>query len=156
MHRNRLGFTTFVIAGVMAAGCGSDEDEAEPRSGGDGSEAGQVKTNESERKAKTKTKPKTKGVRATMIECIEGELGFEVAPDDDDPNRLMVENASGKLQAVIRIHNDAGTAQRSTDRALSKGINSVAFGRAELIKHAAGNTDTGIIANCVSVNYNRS
>lgn len=152
MHRNRLAVSTFVIAGLIAAGCGSGDDEAEPRSGGDGSQAGQVKTNESEPQAK----PKTRGVRATMVECIEGELGFEVAPADDDPDRLMVENASGKLQAVIRIHNDAGTAQRSTDRALSKGINSVAFGRAELIKHAAGNTDTGIIANCVSVNYNRS
>lgn len=149
MQPNRLAVTTLIIAGLMAAGCGSDDDEAEPRSGG-GSEAGQVKANES------KPKTKTKSVRATMIECIEDEVGFEVAPDDDDPHRLMVENASDKLQAVIRIHNDARTAQRSTDRALSKGINSVAFGRAELIKHAAGNTETGIIANCVSVNYNPS
>jgi hypothetical protein len=140
----------FVIAGLIATGCGSDDDEAEPRSGGDGSEAAEVKTDESEPKAKKK------GVRATMIDCIEGELGFEVKPDDDDPDRLMVENGSGKLQAVVRIHNDPGTAQRSTDRALAKGINSVSFGRAELIKHAAGNTDTGIIANCISVNYNRS
>lgn len=65
MHRNRPAVTPFVIAGLIAAGCGSD-DEAEPRSGGDGSEAGQVKTNESEPKAKPE-----KGVRATMIECIE-------------------------------------------------------------------------------------
>lgn len=152
MHRNRLAVTTFVVVGLVAAGCGSDDDEAKPRSGGDGSEARQVKTNESAPKAKRKTK----GVRATMIECIEDKLGFDVAPDDDDRNRLMVENASGKLQAVIRIHNDAGTAQRSTDRALSKGINAVAFGRAELIQRAAGSTETGVIANCVSLNYNPS
>lgn len=141
MHRTPVALVVLLLAGLVATGCGSDDPE--PSSDGQ-PEAAQVE----------KPKPKTKSVRQRMVDCIEGELGFDVTPGDD-PDRLSVKNADDKLQAVVVIHPDAGAARKAVGRTLSSGMNAVVFGRAEFIRRAAGDTETGVIANCVALQYNR-
>jgi hypothetical protein len=152
MRRHRPALTALVLATLVATGCGSDDDDSEPKADKQQSEAAQVQTTGSAPKPKPKAK---KGVRAEMVECIEGELGFEVAAGDADPNKLDVDDPKGKLQTVIVIHNDAGAARSAVDKTLAGGKNAVVFGRAELIRHGANDTETGVIANCVAAGYNR-
>ncbi|MFP5363851.1 MAG: hypothetical protein ACLGI5_14095 [Thermoleophilia bacterium] len=141
MHRTPVALVVLVLAGLVAAGCGSDDPEPSSDSS---PEAAQVET----------AKPKTKSVRQQMVDCIENDLGFDVTPGDD-PDRLSVESPDDELQAVIVIHPDAGAARKAVGRTLSSGMNAVVFGRAEFIRRAAGDTESGVIANCVALQYNR-
>ncbi len=143
MHRSRAALAVLVVAGLVATGCGSDD--TEPGSDGQSDAA---------RSGKAKPK-KRKSARAQMVKCIESELGFDVKAGDD-PHRLSVKNPKGKRQAVVIVHPDAAAARRAVMRTLEKeGMNAVAFGRAEFIRHAAGDTEAGVIANCVAIQYNR-
>jgi hypothetical protein len=141
MHRNRVALAVLVTAGFIATGCGSDD--AEPNSGRT-SEAAQAE----------KAKPKPKSARAQMVECIESELGYDVT-SDDDPHNLSVKNPNGKLEAVVIVHPDIGAARRAVAQTLEGGSNAVVFGRAEFIRHAVKDTEAGVIANCVALEYNR-
>lgn len=141
MHRNRVALAVLVTAGLIVTGCGSDE--TEPKSDGQ-PEAAQVEKSES----------KPKGARAQMVECIESELGYEVT-SDDDPDKLSVKSPKDKLAAVIVVHPNAGAARRAVAQTLERGTNAVVFGRAEFIRRAATDTEAGVIANCVAIQYNR-
>lgn len=142
MHLHRVALVLLVIAGFIVTGCGSDDD---PEPGSD---------NPSEAAQAEKAKPKPKSHRAQMVECIERELGFEVT-SDDGPHTLSVKSPNDKLQAVIVIHPDAGAARSAVAKTLEDGTNAVVFGRAEFIQHAAQDTESGVIANCVALEYNR-
>lgn len=140
MPRN-LALALLAIASSIAAGCGSDDSEPSP---GGQSGAREVQ----------KAEPKAKSVRAQMIDCIERELGYDVTTGED-PHKLSIKSSNGKRQAVVVIHPDAAAARKAVARTLSKELNAVVFGRAELILDAARDTEAGIIANCVAGGYNR-
>jgi len=150
MHRSRFALAALLSAGLIATGCGSDDDP-EPNSDGR-PEAAQVEESESE--SKPKPKPK-RSVRSQMVGCIEGELGSDVATDDDDANRLSVNGAGDKALAVIVIHSDVGAARKAVAKTLEGGSNAVTFGRAEFIRRSADDTEAGVIANCLQQAYNR-
>jgi hypothetical protein len=146
MNRNRVAFAALLVSGLIAAGCGSDDDadaDKEPASDGKPAAAEQ----------QSSKPPAKQSHRAKMVQCIKDELGFDVDSDDDT---LSVKNPDGKLQAVIVIHSNAGDARRSVNETLAAkdGYNTVAFGRAQFILRGAGDTEAGTIANCVSIEYN--
>jgi hypothetical protein len=144
MHRSRIALAVLLSAGLIATGCGSD-DEAEPKSAG-GATTTQAKKSES--------KSDTKSVRESMVECIEGELGSDVETDDSDDNRLTVKGSGDKVLAVVVIHSDAGAAKKAVAKTLEGGSNAVVFGRAEFIRRSASDTEAGVIANCLQQAYN--
>jgi hypothetical protein len=144
MHRNRVALAVVVVAGFIATGCGSDDGNPEPNSDSP-PKAGQ---------GENAKPPPSKSARGQMVECIESELGFEVKPDGD-PDKLSVKDPNDKLKAVVVIHPDAGAARKAVAQTLNKGVNAVVFGRAEFIRHAASDTEAGVIANCVAIEYNR-
>lgn len=147
MHRSRIALAVLLSAGLIATGCGSDDD-AEPDSQG-GSNATQAQESDS------KAKPKKKSVRETMVGCIEGELGSDIETDDGDDNRLTVKGSDDKALAVIVIHSDVGAAKKAVAQTLETGTNAVTFGRAEFIRRSADDTEAGVIANCLQQAYNR-
>jgi hypothetical protein len=128
--------------GLVAAGCGSDDD-SEPKS--DGSSAAPAKKAEP---------PSPKSARGKMVDCVESELGFEMKPGDD-PDKLSIKSQDGKLKADVVIHPDVGAARTAVAQTLNRGVNAVTFGRAEFIRRGADDTEAGVIANCVSIQYNR-
>jgi len=143
MHRHRVALTVLVTAGLIVGGCGSDDD-TEPTSDG------QPKAAQGE-----KDKPQPKSARAQMVQCIESELGFEVG-SDAEPDKLSVKGPGDKLKAVIVIHPNAGAARKAVAQTLETGTNAVVFGRAEFIRRGvATDTEAGVIANCIAVEYNR-
>ncbi|HEV2785522.1 MAG TPA: hypothetical protein VGV67_03980 [Solirubrobacteraceae bacterium] len=155
MHRNRLALTVVVIAGLIATGCGSDDTESDS---GKAPEGAQVENEAPKNDEPKNDEPTGKSARAQMTECIEGELGFDVSSDesaDDDAHNLSVKSSDGKLQASVIVHPDVGAARKSTAQTLNKGLNAVPFGRVEFIRRAANDTEAGVIANCVAVEYNR-
>lgn len=142
MHRTRVALAVLASASLIAVGCGSDD--AEPNA-------------ETQPNAAPATngepKPK-KSVRMQMVGCIEDELGYEVTTDDG-PHNLSLKSPDGKLEGVVIVHDDAAAARKAVDRTLGGGRNAVVFGRAEFIRHAADDTEAGVIANCVALAYNR-
>jgi hypothetical protein len=143
MHRNRVALAVLATAGLIAAGCGSDD--TEPKSDSQ-PEAAQVDD---------KAKPKPKSARAQMSDCIEGELGYDVTAADDDPDKLSLKSPNGKLQAVVVVHPDVGAARNAVQQTLEGGRNAVVFGRAEFIRHAVKDAEAGVFVNCVAAEYNR-
>lgn len=149
MHRSRVALAVLLSAGLIATGCGSDDDPEPSSESQGGSNATQAQESGS--------KPKTakKSVRETMVDCIEGELGSDVETDDGDDNRLTVKGSEDKALAVIVIHSDVGAAKKAVGKTLESGTNAVTFGRAEFIRRSAGDTEAGVIANCLQQAYNR-
>ena len=161
-----------LLAAAFAAGCGSDDDSS---SGGDAADktttSAQAATDgtdadaggESEPETDTKSggaKPKPASARAKMLTCLEDDAGFEVTHEGDDEAKATaytVEGDSGgSKKAEIIIHSNqndaAGAARRAGE---DKGLNAVAFGRAEFIRYKATDTEAGQIVNCVAAGYNR-
>ena len=133
-----------VITGLIATGCGSDDDTERNSAGQSG--AAEVEKDD-------KAKPKRKSRRAQMVQCIEDEIGSDVK-SDGGPHNLSVKGADGKRQAIIVIHDDAAAARKGVARTLGTGRNAVTFGRAEFIRYAASDTEAGVIVNCVALQYN--
>jgi hypothetical protein len=143
MHRNRVALAVLVTAGLIAAGCGSDDD-TEPKSDSQPAAA-----------QDEQAKPKPKSARAKMTDCIEGELGYNVTPDAADPDKLSLKSPNGRLQAVVVVHPDVGAARSAVQQTLEGGRNAVVFGRAEFIRYAVKDSEAGVIVNCVAAEYNR-
>jgi hypothetical protein len=142
MQRNCVTLATLLVVGLIAAGCGSDDD-TEPKS--DGPAAAETK----------KAKPHSPtSARGKMVDCVESELGFEMKPGDD-PDKLSIKSEDGKLKADVVIHSDVGAARTAVAQTLNRGVNAVTFGRAEFIRRGADDTEAGVIANCVAIQYNR-
>jgi hypothetical protein len=137
MRCNRAALAALAIAGLIVAGCGSDDTK---------SKSGTVRPEHAA--------PKSKSARARMIACIKGQLGFDVTPGDD-PDNLSITGPQGKLKANVVIYPNAGAAARAVVQTQNKGVDAVSFGRAEFIRRAAGDSESGVILDCVSVQYAR-
>lgn len=153
MDRSRVALAALVSVALIAAGCGSDDEE--PNS--------EAKRDSSARAEKTRTagkaekaEPKRGSVRGQMVECIESGVGYDVSAGDDDPHRLSVKSSDGKLQAVVVVHSDVAAARKAVAKTVEQDdLDAVTFGRAELILRAAKGNEAGVMANCVAAGYNR-
>ncbi len=153
-----------LLALVLAvAGCGSDDDDA--KSGGSADTEKTEKAEKGEKTEKTeKTEkangseaPKKASARAKLVDCIEGE-GLEISYEGDDPdkatNYTVGPDDAKRRKALIEIHSNRGDASSSAERkGLEKGLNAVAFGRAEFIRYEATDTEAGHIVGCMSQAY---
>lgn len=142
MHRHQIVLAA-ITAAVVATGCGSETTEPT--------------TDKSSATATTQTaKPKAKSARSQMIACIEG-VGFEVTHDDQPAataTNYTVEDdkpKAGWLKAVIIIHPDAATAEKSAQAGRAEDdLDDTAIGRSEYIVHAADDTEARVIGTCVA------
>jgi hypothetical protein len=141
-----------LAAAALVAGCGSDDKSTSSATGT--SAAG------GSSKAKTSAKaaaPKRASTRGKMVKCLR-DAGFDVAAaggDEETATTYTVKGAgAGSRKAVIVIHSDKGGATSAATKAgAEKGLNAVAFGRAEFIRYKSTNTEAGVIANCVAEGY---
>jgi ABC-type glycerol-3-phosphate transport system substrate-binding protein len=158
-----------LIAAVLAGGCGSDDDSP---SGGDAADktktSAQAATSEAKSGAEDApeadttsggAKPKKASARSKMVTCLE-EAGFDVTHKDQDEEKATnytVEGSSGRpSKAEIVIHSNQGDAAGAARKAgEEKGLNAVAFGRAEFIRRESTDTEAGQIVNCVAAGYTR-
>ena len=155
MHR--LPATLAVLLTIVfAAGCGSDDDE---KSGASGDTEKTEKADKADKadKAGKSGAPKRTSARGKLVDCVEGE-GLEISHEGEDAEKATdytvgPDNAR-RRKAVIKIHSNRDEAQRSAERAgLDKGLNAVAFGRAEFIRYEATDNEAGRIVNCLSMAY---
>jgi hypothetical protein len=147
-----------VLAAALLSGCGSDDDTGGSASDTATNSASPAKS-KSESKSKSKAKLKPTSARAKLVKCIE-DAGFEVTYPKQDAatatNYTVKGDKPGVTTALIVIHPNRDDAASAARRAgVDKGINAVAFGRAEFIPRAAGNTETGVLANCIAAQYAR-
>lgn len=143
VHRNRLALVVILAAALVAIGCGSEDPQSTSER--------QSQAGRAEDRAET-PKLKPNSARAQMIECIEA-AGFEVTTDDKPTPKLSFKSPGGTLEAVTVIHPNRAAARKSAVRGQRKGVNVVAFGRAEVIRHAAKDAEAGVIVNCVAAEY---
>lgn len=143
MNLNRIA--PLLIACIAIGGCGSEQTPDAP--------------NDKPEASAPVPKPKSKSARVQMIECIEG-VGFEVTHDDQDAataTNFTVEDdkpQAGWLKAVVIIHADADTAERSAAQGRAEDdLDDTAVGRAEFITHAADETEARVIGACVEDSY---
>lgn len=152
MHRSRAALAVLVTLALAAAGCGSDDDE---KSGASGETE---QTEQTEKAGKTdKPAPKRTSARGKLVKCVEGE-GLDISHEGDDAEKAteytVGPEGAKRRKAVIKIHSNRGDARSSANRAgLEKGLNAVAFGRAEFIRYKATDTEAGRIVNCMSAAY---
>ena len=145
------------LAVAVAAGCGGSDDES-PKGGGGAPARPATKTSAAPATpSKKAAAPKRATTRGKMVTCLRG-AGFTVKAEGGDEatatNYTVTDGDAGSRTAVIVIRsneNDAlGAARRAGE---DKGLNAVAFGRAEFIRYKATDTEAGVIANCVAENY---
>lgn len=144
MHRSRPALA-ILIAVLIATGCGDDDD---PKPAGSDDEPAT--------KAQSAA-PKPTSARAKLVTCIERE-GFDVTHEGEDAatatNYTVGPDDPKRMKVEVKIHPNRDEARGSAVRAgEDKGLNAVAFGRAEFIRHAATDTEAGVIVNCVSLAY---
>ena len=141
-------FLAVVLAAGIATGCGSDDESPNAESGG---------SDAPKRSAKASEAPKPTSARGQMVRCME-RAGFDVSHKDQDAatatNYTIGGDEPGSRKAVVVIHPNRDDAERSSIRAgEDKGLNAVAFGRAEFIRYKATDTEAGVLANCVAEGY---
>ncbi len=153
---------------ALAIGCGSDDDSS---SGGDATDKARTSAQaaadddtktEDAPEADRETggaKPKPTGARAKMLSCLE-EAGFAISHEGDDEQKATdytIEGTSGRQKrAEIVIHSNRNDAAGAATKAgEEKGLNAVAFGRAQFIRYEATDTEAGQIVNCVAAGYTR-
>jgi hypothetical protein len=165
MPRTHAVLAALLLAGAIATatatGCGSDDDSKSGSTAKPGTKT--------EQKAATKpadtsdgdgsAAPKASSARGKLTTCLDRE-GIDAAHEGQDAATattytLKARSGEGdKTDAVIKIHPSrdeaAGSARRAGE---DRGINAVAFGRAEFIRRAATDTEAGVIVNCVSMAY---
>lgn len=139
-----------VLAAGIATGCGSDDESPSGDSGG--SDAPKTTAQSSE-------PPKRTSARGKMVTCMQ-RAGFEVTHKGQDAatatNYTVEGDDSGSKKADIVIHPNRDDAERSSIKAgEEKGINAVAFGRAEFIRHESTDREAGTLANCIAGAYAR-
>ena len=94
-----------------------------------------------------------------MLTLPGGRRRFEVTHEGDDEAKATT-TRRGRLRAEEESRdrhplqpNDAEAAARRAGE--DKGLNAVAFGRAEFIRYEATDTEAGQIVNCVAAGYTR-
>ncbi|MEA2195614.1 MAG: hypothetical protein QOG42_2048 [Solirubrobacteraceae bacterium] len=142
-----------VLAAALAAGCGSDD-----RSSSDGSRSASPDKPKPKAPAKGAALKPT-SARGQMVNCMQ-DAGFQVTHAGEDEssatNYTVDGDGAGSRKAAIVIYsnkNDAASAARKAGE--TKGLNTVAFGRAEFIRYDATDTEAGVLANCVAEGYAR-
>lgn len=138
-----------VLAAGVATGCGSDDDSPNGDSGGSDTPTTAAQSSEP---------PKRSTARGKMVNCIE-RAGFEVTHKDQDAATATNYTVEGddpgsSKKAEVVIHPNRDDAERSSIKAgEEKGINALAFGRAEFIRHESSDTEAGVLANCIAGAY---
>lgn len=143
MRPHQAALVVLVTAGLIATGCGTEDTETNSDVGGQPDAA----------EVEPESKPKS--ARAQMVECIEG-VGYKVISEHDDPNNLSVNSPNGTLEAVVIVHpSDAAAAKSAAQGRDKDDLDAAAYGRAELVLHAAKETEARVIASCVADEYDR-
>jgi hypothetical protein len=155
MHRSRTALALLLTLAFAAAGCGSDDDDSKSGASSAGDKTEQA--DKTDKKTEKSSAPKKTSARGKLVSCIEGE-GLEISHEGDDAekatNYTVGPDNAKRRKAVIKIHSNRGEASRSAERAgLDKGLNAVAFGRAEFIRYEATDNEAGRIVNCMSAAY---
>lgn len=162
MHRSRLALTVLAVLSLaLATGCGSDDDSKSSASGDSGAKAehpaksGDKGSTASEDKGAKASKRSS--ARGKLVDCIENQ-GIDITAEGDDEAKAtsytVGPQSARRRKAVIKIHSNRGEAQRSADKAgLEKGLNAVAFGRAEFVRYHATDNEAGRIVGCMSQAY---
>lgn len=137
-----------VLAAGVATGCGSDDESPSGDSGGSDTPTTTAQSSEP---------PKRSSARGKMVNCVE-RAGFEITHKDQDAakatNYTVEGDDPGSKKAEIVIHPNRDDAERSSIKAgEEKGINAVAFGRAEFIRHESTDREAGVLANCIAGSY---
>jgi hypothetical protein len=162
--RAALAALLLAIAIATATGCGSDDDSKSDSSAKPAQKPGTKSAEKSDDTSKdtsddASAAPKASGARGKLTSCLDRE-GIDVSHEGQDAATattytLKARSGEGdKTDAVVKIHSSRDEAASSARRAgEERGINAVAFGRAEFIRRAATDNEAGTIVNCVSLAY---